>query len=144
VGGETQLHRLDLKTGTVTSLPGSEGLFSPHLSPDGRFIAALTLPALKLKLYQVTTGKQTGVFDDQTGWPSWSPDGESLFFFEAATPDKAWFRLRMSDRRVERITKPKQVPMSEDGWFAPAPNNSLITTRSTGTDEIYALDWEAP
>ena len=143
-GGETRLHRLDLKTGTVTTLPGSEGLFSPHLSPDGRFIAALTLPALKLKLYQVTTGKQTGVFDDQTGWPSWSPDGESLFFFEAATPDKAWFRLRMSDRRVERITKPKQVPMSEDGWFAPAPNNSLITTRSTGTDEIYALDWEAP
>jgi hypothetical protein len=28
--------------------------------------------------------------------------------------------------------------------FAPAPDNSLITTRSIGTDEIHALDWEAP
>jgi hypothetical protein len=30
------------------------------------------------------------------------------------------------------------------GWFAIAPNNSLITARDAGTDEIYALDWEAP
>ncbi len=139
---ETQLHRLDLKTGTVTTLPGSGGLISPHFSPDGRFIAALRLPTVKLTLYQVAAGKQTAVFDEPAGWPSWSLDGESLFFW-ATTPDKAWFRLRMRDRMVERITKPKQVPVSEDGWFAPAPHNSLITTRGTGTDEIYALDWEA-
>jgi hypothetical protein len=25
-----------------------------------------------------------------------------------------------------------------------APNNSLITARDAGTDEIYALDWETP
>jgi hypothetical protein len=29
-------------------------------------------------------------------------------------------------------------------WFAPAANNSLITARDIGADEIYALDWEAP
>ncbi len=142
LAGETQLHRLDLKTGTVTTLPGSGGLISPHLSPDGRFIAALRLPTVKLTLYQVAAGKQTAVFDEPAGWPSWSLDGESLFFW-ATTPNKAWFRLRMSDRMVERITKPGQVPTSEDGWFAPAPHNSLITTRGTGTNEIYALDWEA-
>jgi len=34
--------------------------------------------------------------------------------------------------------------MRVGGWFAPAPDNSLITARSVGADEIYALDWEAP
>jgi hypothetical protein len=29
-------------------------------------------------------------------------------------------------------------------WFTPAPNNSFIAVRSAGTDEIYALDWDAP
>jgi hypothetical protein len=29
-------------------------------------------------------------------------------------------------------------------WFVPAPGNSFITARSVGTDELYALDWEAP
>jgi hypothetical protein len=29
-------------------------------------------------------------------------------------------------------------------WFAAAPDNSLITAHDLATDEIYALDWEAP
>ena len=29
------------------------------------------------------------------------------------------------------------------GWFATAPNNSLITARDAGTEESYALDWES-
>ena len=32
----------DLKKHEVTTVPGSEGLFSPRLSPDGRYIAALS------------------------------------------------------------------------------------------------------
>jgi hypothetical protein len=31
-----------------------------------------------------------------------------------------------------------------DNWFGIAPDNSLITFRSVGTDEIFALDWDAP
>jgi len=30
------------------------------------------------------------------------------------------------------------------GWFAAAPNNSLVTVQDTLTQEIYALEWEAP
>src|ERR1700747_20531 len=31
------IYRLDLKTGKVSSIPGSDGLFSPRASPDGRY-----------------------------------------------------------------------------------------------------------
>ena len=48
----------------------------------------------------------------------------------------------MRDRKTERVAALKNMRVTL--WFAPAPNNSLITARSVGTDEIYALDWEAP
>jgi hypothetical protein len=50
----------------------------------------------------------------------------------------------MSDRKVVRVVYLKNIPIAGDAWFAPGLHNSLITTRSVGTDEIYALDWEAP
>jgi hypothetical protein len=51
----------------------------------------------------------------------------------------------LRDRKVERITDWNNIRVAGwDWWFAIAPNNSLITARDAGTDEIYALDWEAP
>ena len=48
----------------------------------------------------------------------------------------------MRDRKTERVAALKSMHVEQ--WFATAPNNSLITARSVGTDEIYALDLEAP
>jgi len=48
----------------------------------------------------------------------------------------------MRDRKAERIQPLKNMQVFD--WFAQAPNNSLITSRQTGSDEIYALDWKAP
>jgi hypothetical protein len=45
---------------------------------------------------------------------------------------------------VERVIRLNNLRLPEGGWFAAAPDNSLITARDAGTDEIYALDWEAP
>ncbi len=36
---------LDLKTGKVSTLPGSQGFFSPRWSPDGRYIPAFSRDA---------------------------------------------------------------------------------------------------
>ncbi len=136
------LNRLELKTGRVSSLPGSNGLFDPHCSPDGHFIAARMGFRYKLMLYDVTRRKQTEIFPDFSLWPAWSREAESLFF-HAMHPEPAWYRFRLSDRKVEPIVSLKRIPVAADSWFTPALNNSLITTRDTGTKEIFALDWEA-
>ncbi len=39
---EASIHMLDLKTRRVTTLPGSEGMWSPRWSSDERFIAGLS------------------------------------------------------------------------------------------------------
>jgi len=53
-------------------------------------------------------------------------------------------RMRMSDRKVERVTSLRDIPVAGWGWFAAAPNNSFITAVDVGTEEIFALDWKAP
>jgi Tol biopolymer transport system component len=142
--GETPLHLIDLKTRAVSVLPGSEGIFSPHWSPDGRWIAGLTGgPQMTMSLYDVGARKQTVVAGPHIGWPNWSPDGESLYFIQTEHT-QAWWRFRVSDRKLERITTLEHIQVGQDGWFAAGPNDTLITSRSIGNDEIYALDWEAP
>ena len=115
-------------------------MYSPRWSPDGRFIAGLSrYPVNKLILYDLGTRKQIQLSDLQSECPTWSRDGESLFF----TPDSGgMWRIWMHDRKVEPVAK--SFPTAGWGWFAAAPDNSLLTAREAGTDEIYALDWEAP
>jgi hypothetical protein len=50
----------------------------------------------------------------------------------------------MRDRKVEQVAKLNDVRVAGWGWFAAAPNNSLITAVEAGTEEIYALEWELP
>ncbi len=45
------IHIVDLKTAQVSDVPGSENLFSPRCSPDGRYVAALSADSTKLMLY---------------------------------------------------------------------------------------------
>ena len=135
------IHVVDLKTSRVSALPGSEGMRSPHWSPDGRFIAGLSTSGLKIVLYAFQTRKQSELSSVVSGYPGWSPDGEFLFYRTFGN-DASWWRVRMRDRKTERVAALKSMRVTD--WFAPAPDNSLITTRSVGTDEIYALDWEAP
>jgi hypothetical protein len=133
------IHVVNLKTNRITELPGSEGMWSPRWSPDGQFIAGLSgFNVSKLVLYNLRTRRQTQLYIG-SGWPSWSEDGEFLFF-RLQYRTEVW-RVRIRDRKAERITNLNDVRAA---WFAVGPNNSLITARDAGTEEIYALDWEAP
>ncbi len=137
--GENRLRQVDLKTGAVSTIPGTEQMFSPHWSPDGRYILGLAGTKWKPTIYEVATRKQTEISDMRGGWPSWSRDGESLFFHA----NQAWWRFRMSDKKLEKVTSIEKMHVGGQGWFGPGLNDTLITSRSIGTDEVYALDWDA-
>ncbi len=44
---------VDLTSKLVSTVPGSEGLFSPRWSPDGRYIVAMPLDQHKLMLFDL-------------------------------------------------------------------------------------------
>ena len=156
------LRVVDLRSGRISVLPGSQGLWSPRWSPDGRYIAALVFPGLpKLMLYDVKTHEQRELFASKGGgWQTWSRDSQYVYFREYGEDywyrivqtffDRSnWyeysgsiFRVRVSDGKVESIA---DLPALIDyGWVGITPDGSLIGTRQTGTWEIYALDVKFP
>jgi hypothetical protein len=94
-------------------------------------------------LYDLQTRKQARLVDPQIGCPNWSSDGEFLLFSSLGADEWAC-RVRIRDRKVERIANLTKIRVAGWGWFAAAPNNSFFTARDAGTEEIYALDWDAP
>ena len=52
---ESGIEILDMSTRRVSTIPGSQGLFSPRVSPDGRYLAALSADSKKLMLYEFAT-----------------------------------------------------------------------------------------
>jgi eukaryotic-like serine/threonine-protein kinase len=142
--GDASLHVVDVKTHRVSTLPGSEGMWSPRWSPDGNAIAGLSsFEGRGLVLYDLRTQTLTELFSQGSGYPSWSSDGEFLYFSKTLSED-LWWRVRIRDRKAEPLGPPKDFTPANWGWFVAGPNGSLITARSVGTGGIYALDWELP
>jgi Tol biopolymer transport system component/DNA-binding winged helix-turn-helix (wHTH) protein len=144
-GTSSRISILDLQTAKVVPVPGGENLFSPRWSPDGRYIAAITTDSQALMLFDRTNQQWTELVRLGIGFPSWSHDGQYLYFDTIFTEDPAFFRVRISDRQLERQVGLKDIhrlwgPNGE--WSGLAPDDSLLVTRNIGSPEIYALDWQ--
>jgi Tol biopolymer transport system component/DNA-binding winged helix-turn-helix (wHTH) protein len=138
---------VDLKTGKISDLPGAENLFSPRWSPDGKYIAAITTDSQKLMLFDRNTASWSELARMTIGYPSWSQNGQYLYFDTTLTDDSAFYRIRISDRKLERLFSLKSVrrlwgPLGE--WTGLAPDDSPLLVRDTSSQEIYALDFQVP
>ncbi len=136
------LHSLNLKTHQVIDVPGSEGMWSPRWSPDGRFLVGISATAHATTLYDVATQRQTALAPSGS-YPDWSPDGQFVYYYVAGK-DRAWWRVRVRDRKLELVRRMTDVPEPNSYWFVPAPDGSIITWREVNMSDIYALNWEAP
>jgi serine/threonine protein kinase/Tol biopolymer transport system component len=142
---DSTIRVLDLSSHQVSTLPGSQGLFSPRWSPDGRYILAMPGNSLGLVLFDFHTEKWSELMKGSIAFPDFSVDGRYIYFLH--WPDNpAVLRLRISDRKVERVADMKNLPLSGfyGLWVGLAPDDSPMLLRDTGTQDIYALDWEAP
>jgi len=138
---------LDLKTQQVSMVSGSEGIWAPRWSPNGRYIAAIKGYNENLMLFDFTTRKWELLATLSMGFIMWSSDSETLYFDTSIEKDSAFYRLRMNNRKLERLVSLKNVrrvmrPFRP--WSGLTPDNSPLVLRDIGTQEIYALDWEAP
>jgi dipeptidyl aminopeptidase/acylaminoacyl peptidase len=136
---------LDLNTHQVSTVPGSRGLVSPFWSPNGKYILGLSSDLLNLVLFDMQTQKWSQLAKVRAAFVNWSSDGKYVYFMRWLV-DPAVMRVRISDRKVEQISDLTNLPTTgfHGPWLGLGPDDSLLLLKDTGTQDIYALDWEAP
>jgi Tol biopolymer transport system component/DNA-binding winged helix-turn-helix (wHTH) protein len=143
------IHVVDLATRHTSTLPDSEGLYSPRWSPDGRFVAAVGKDLRKLVLFDFTTQHwQDVVLMDSVGHLAWSRKGEYIYFDAATKDGVSIYRVGARDHKLTRVAAiPPPIGLAF-GLFGPwtglAPDDSPLLMRDTSIQEIYALDWQLP
>jgi serine/threonine protein kinase/Tol biopolymer transport system component len=146
-GGHVAIHLFDLRTHQISTLPGSEGYWAARWSPDGRYIAALEGDT-GLVLFDFTTNKWVELLKALVGYPNWSRDGKWVYGNLFSESPGAVIRVRISDRKVERVVSMKDLQGSPTGfawwWSGLAPDDSPLVLRDTSVQEVYALEWEGP
>ena len=142
------IYRIDLKpelkSSQVSLIPGSEGLFSPRLSPDGRYISAITLHATGLVLFDTTTNHWSTLTEGrQVGYNEWSNDGKYVYMRSETGDGDDLVRVRVKDRALEHVLSLKDFPQNTDlfaSWIGLTPDDAPLLMRDRSIQEIYALD----
>jgi WD40 repeat protein len=127
----------------VSTLPASQGYFSPRWSPDGRYIAAFSADSKTLLLFDFKTEKWNTLATGSLGWLNWSHDGQSVYALDFMGK-AAVVRIRVSDHKAEQVVDLKDFVTAGryGGCLALAPDDSPLLLRDTGTQDVYSVDWE--
>ncbi len=147
-GQKSDLRVVDLRTHQVSSVPGSNDLFSPRWSPDGRYLVALNLQGLSTRLYlydfQSEKWSEWITDPDGVGYPSWSPDSRYVDYW-SSTKIK---RMKLGESRPRDLFSFNSLSVYFTPEFGPwnesTPDGSRIFLRDVGTEDIYALDMDFP
>ncbi len=141
---------VDMKTRQTSTLPGSKGLFSPRWSPDGRYLAAITVEgSKKLMLYDFRTQTWSEWVTDagNVGYPSWSADSRSVHYDRFFVDNPQYLRVKLGDHNSEEILSLNGLRRYLGiwgSWSGQAPDDSRLFVRDASTQEIYGLDVDFP
>ena len=137
----------DVETMKVTTVPASESKVEATLSPNGRYIAAAAVDGRKLMIFDIGAQKWSELAEQNVNAIQWSFDSQYVYFDTQSNTDPKIYRVRISDRTLQAVASLKnfrRVILPFWGWMGITPDGSLLLMRDTGTQEIYALDFEAP
>jgi Tol biopolymer transport system component len=143
---EPGIYILDLATNRVSTVPGSQGFYSPRWSPDGKYLVALNADETIILLFNLQSQKWTELAKGFFTWPNFSRDSQYLYALTAHGAS-AVLKIRLTDGKTERVADLKSFVYTGhfvDAWLSLAPDDSLLLFRDAGTSDVYALDWEEP
>ena len=121
----------DLSSKQVSIIPGSKGLYSPRWSPDGRYLAALSVNQKKIVIFdfEKQTWSDWVTVPGWRGYPAWSRDGKYLYFETRATETPGYYRIQLGRTRPELVVDLKDLHqfMSVYGpWSGITPDGSPL------------------
>lgn len=149
-GGESNnptsaIRILDVASGQVSTIAGSQGLYSPRWSPDARYISAFSADSEHLLLFDFQAQKWTELAEGSLSWLNWSHDSQHVYVLDFKAKD-AVVRIRISDHKIEQVADLKNLATAGryGSCLALAPDDSPLLLRDTGTQDVYSVDWQSP
>jgi dipeptidyl aminopeptidase/acylaminoacyl peptidase len=141
------IHTVELKTSAVSDIAGSENLFSPRCSPDGRHVAALSADSTKLMLFDMEKKSWTQLAESRFAFENWSHDGKYLYAEDYPDQVDDLVRVSVPTGKVERLLSLTEIQRGFDPWefwVGLAPDDAPLLMRDRSTQEIYSLDVRFP
>ncbi len=141
---------VDLTTHKTETVPGSDGLYSPRWSPDGRYIAALSTDRAKVMLFDFKSQKWSNWLTTPAGvmnYPVWSPDSQYLYYDDLITGEEAIRRVKVGESQAERVFAVEGIeryPGPFGLWSSLAADGSSMFVRDQSTQEVYRLSVKLP
>jgi serine/threonine protein kinase/Tol biopolymer transport system component len=140
------LQSIDLDTRKLSDVPGSDGLWIPGWSQDGKYLVAVDKGIKRLLLFDSNTKKWAELVKSKEHIADYhfSHDGKFLFYEDLA--DNSVHKISLVDKKIQTVLNFKDLRRAElpywDFNMALAADDSILAMRDTGSQEIYALDWE--
>lgn len=135
------IQMVNLSTRFVSTVPGSEGLFSPRWSPDGRYVVAMALDQRRLMLFDIDSKKWTELAGGTFNNPVWSKDGQYIYYQSYDDANPVW-RIQVASGRIEKIADFRDVPPGTTvGYWGLTVDDSPIASFHFLTADIYSVDW---
>jgi serine/threonine protein kinase len=152
IAGHLRIRILDLETGRVSTMPGSDGYYAPLWSPDGQYLAGIQNPPKSLAIYSVKTKqwKQLKVFEHEWGFFVLAPDSKSLYLMrgpeEVGTGEQMGiYRLTVPDGKWELFTKFTGLNAPLNGvqdFVSITPEGHVAAMSDTSVTQIYRMKWK--
>jgi Tol biopolymer transport system component len=137
------IYLLDMETHKVTEIPGSTGLFSPRLSPDGRLIVAIRLDQHAMMLYNRAQQHWSTLSTHGAGDPCWSHDGRFVYFQDFLEPGMPIYRIAVPQGRAEQvatISSLSPITATDYRLIGLAPGDLPLVSAHTSAVNFYGVD----
>lgn len=137
------IYLVDLRTRKVTQVPNSTGLFSPRLSPDGRYIAAMSLNQKALLIFDRTKQEWRTLTTHGVGDPTWAHDGHALYFQDFLEEGKPIYRITVPGGQLEQVAtigSLRPIAATDYRLIGLAPGDLPIVSAHTSTVNLYSVD----
>jgi hypothetical protein len=104
----------------------------------------MSVDDLSLVLFDVETQKWSVLYQGRNGFPTWSRDGQFIYFLRPWGDDPGVLGIRRSGGDAERIVDLKGFHFTGTYafWMGLDPDDTPMLLRDVGTDDIYALTLE--
>jgi Tol biopolymer transport system component len=146
--GESDLRILDRASGTIQSIPGSQGLVQARWSPDGSHIAAINSKSHQIILHSVEKKAWSVLAEaNNASGMRWSADSNFVYYQELGDSEQGVYRVRLTRSAPEKILGFNRLlgsMASQCHFTGVAPDGSIYATVDRGGTDLYALDMRLP